>query len=154
MPRFRRLSSDELQELEKEFIHFLVSNGIAAEDWVKLKKEDIDNAEGIIDTFSDIVLEKVMSKISFLEKREKTDILFFKAKEKGFEIIGLSTTNEAIDLRDEKVIADLAQNATDFSIFHTEQSYTKLKEDEIFNLVESGSFITDGTLFTHLKTLV
>ncbi len=75
--KYRRLSTDELQELEKEFVHFLVSNGIAADDWVKLKEEENDKAEALIDTFSDVVMEKVLGKVDFLEKREKSSVLFF-----------------------------------------------------------------------------
>ena len=37
--KFERLSNNELRSLEKEFIQFLVVNGIVAADWEKSKKK-------------------------------------------------------------------------------------------------------------------
>ena len=38
MPKYRLLTQDELNELEHEFINYLVLNGITAEDWEDIKK--------------------------------------------------------------------------------------------------------------------
>ena len=59
--KFRRLTNEELQELEKEFVQFLVSNTVTADDWEKIKEDNPERAEGLIEIFSDIVFEKVIS---------------------------------------------------------------------------------------------
>ena len=48
MTKYRRLTLEELEELQKEFVDFLVINGITAEDWVKLKDNEVDKSELII----------------------------------------------------------------------------------------------------------
>ena len=35
--KYRRLTIDELKELEQEFIQFLINNGIEGNDWEKIK---------------------------------------------------------------------------------------------------------------------
>jgi hypothetical protein len=47
MAKYRLLTLEELKSMEKEFVDFLVLNGIPGEDWVKLKDTDPDRAEGI-----------------------------------------------------------------------------------------------------------
>ena len=39
MVKYRALTHEELESMEKEFIDFLVLNGITGEDWEKLKNE-------------------------------------------------------------------------------------------------------------------
>ena len=95
--RFRRLTTEELTHLEKEFIEFLVSNTVTAEDWVKLKADSPDNAEELIEMFSDVVLSKVYGKIVLLEKREKNNLLLFKFDGEIVQMLGVSTNDETID---------------------------------------------------------
>ena len=45
MAKYRLLSSDELKALEKEFVEYLVVNGITADEWERLKKEENDKAK-------------------------------------------------------------------------------------------------------------
>ena len=52
-PKYRELTTLELKELEKEFIDYLIVNGITADDWVKIKEEQQEKAEDIITLFSD-----------------------------------------------------------------------------------------------------
>ena len=49
MPKYRLLTLEELQELEKEFVEYLVLNGITADDWEKIKKENPSSARHIIE---------------------------------------------------------------------------------------------------------
>ena len=46
--KYERLSKNELEELEKEFVDFLVVNGITAQDWVAIKENEPLNADEII----------------------------------------------------------------------------------------------------------
>ena len=65
--KYKRLSIEQLKELEKEFVDFLVVNGILAEDWLKLKETDPDKAEQMVDLFSDVVFEGILRKTDFIE---------------------------------------------------------------------------------------
>jgi len=60
MPKYRILSSEELELLEKEFIEFLVINGITADEWQKIKASEPEKTKKFIELFSDVVFEKLM----------------------------------------------------------------------------------------------
>jgi hypothetical protein len=51
MSKYRTLKRDELKILEKDFVQFLVTNGIMANDWELLKIEEPEKAEGLIEMF-------------------------------------------------------------------------------------------------------
>jgi hypothetical protein len=66
MPRFRSLTSTELQELEAEFKQFLIVNQLYDKEWRELAANDPLKAQEFIDLFSDIVLEKTYNKVQGL----------------------------------------------------------------------------------------
>ena len=57
MMKYRRLDQNELKTLEKDFIEFLASQSITADEWENMRKEQ---QLGLIDIFSDLVFEKVL----------------------------------------------------------------------------------------------
>ena len=72
--KYRRLDLAELKTLEKDFVRFLASNHITADDWVKLKKENPEKVERLLDVFSDIVWSKTLSQIQYLESVSYTHL--------------------------------------------------------------------------------
>ena len=98
--KFERLSNNELQSLEKEFIQFLVVNGIVAADWEKIKKEDAKKAEKLIELFSDMVWAKSLEKIKFLEHRTPTSIKVFNCKKEMIELIGVDADHQAFNAKE------------------------------------------------------
>ena len=61
MVKYRYLTDQELQEFEEEFKHFLIANGLHAEEWEKLNNEDPDKAIEVVGLFSNLILDKVYS---------------------------------------------------------------------------------------------
>jgi hypothetical protein len=80
--KYRRLRKDELEELEGEFIKFLASNTVTADDWVKTKAETPEKAEDLLDVFSDIVFEKILEKVEYLEHKRPKDFRVCISREK------------------------------------------------------------------------
>ena len=74
---YRRLTNDELAELETAFIRFLALNGIPADDWVKIKGEDKARTEQLIESFSDVVFHETLTKLKFLDFKTKNEIRTF-----------------------------------------------------------------------------
>ena len=56
--KYKRLASQELEALEKEFINYLATEQITADEWVKMKETTPEKSEELIDVFSDMVYEK------------------------------------------------------------------------------------------------
>ena len=76
--KYRILNDEELKELEDEFIHFLIVQGIDNDKWVKINETEKEKAIQLVEIFSNTVLEKAYSKIYFLEYRSETFYSIFK----------------------------------------------------------------------------
>lgn len=153
MSKFRRLSLDELKQLEKEFIDFLVINGIVADDWETLKKDSPDKADGIVDAFSDMVFEGVFQEVAFLEMRTSHDIKTFQCLPDKLILVGLKAPKEiAVDFQDETFLQNaLIQPPVGLELYTTEKTYHKDRSQELFALTEKGCTITQGKLFKALS---
>ena len=75
--KYRRLNEAELKDLEQDFIRFLASNQVTADDWKKLKDSKSDQADGLIGLFSDQVFDKVYP--SHHLHKIKPDLSFYKS---------------------------------------------------------------------------
>lgn len=158
--KFRRLTNEELEHLEKEFIDFLCSNTVTADDWESLKVNEPENAEALIEMFSDVVLEKVYTKVSFLEKREKDNLMIFKISDEMIQLLGISITGDSnVDFTDSNSIQSyLAQNKSvnsQISGFrNTKVIATGSKTEEVFQLISSGCVVGEETFFNTLDQII
>lgn len=158
--KYRRLTLDELNDMETEFVRFLVSNTITAEDWKKIKSDNPERAEGLIEIFSDIVFDKVLEKVKYIEHRSPYDIKTFRCLEDKIELLGLKVSSVAgIDFTQnqtpENMLAYLKYApAGSVQMYSAEKTYKDNNpKKEIFNMLESGGAISDGKIFEALLTL-
>jgi hypothetical protein len=147
MPKYRLLTKEELQGLEKEFVEYLVVNGIAAEDWEKMKIETPNSAQRIVDLFSDVVFEKILRNVQFLEIHQKLSIRTFRCGAEEIEMITMEAEDEDTDFRDPSFIANAMVNPPkDLLIYKTKKPYTSNREEEIFKMIENGCLVSNGNL--------
>ncbi len=156
--KYRRLEEDELNELKKEFIDFLVTNTVTADDWVFIKENNPLKAEQLIVLFSDMVLDRALGKIEFLELREAKSLMLLNCGKEEMILIGISAAEGVeVDFTDETQLAKLAEgNFTEgqFKVFKSTKKYEGTRELEVFNLTEQGCMISDDVLFNLVKGLV
>ncbi|WP_421879372.1 DUF6495 family protein [Marinoscillum sp.] len=144
--KYRELTSSELKELEKEFIDYLIVNGITAEDWVRIKEAEKEKAEDIITLFSDVILEGVLRKVKFLEIRSKSDVRAFQCLEQKMVLVGMTTDNPEIDFTDEAFFSRPVSKEG-IKVYTTEKAYTSVREEELFKMIQSGCQMSDGQSF-------
>lgn len=147
--KYRRLTLEELQGMEKEFIEYLASNSITGDDWQALKKDQPEEAESKIETFSDIVFEKVLSNIHLLEHRTKSEISYLNFQAEQVDMIGVKlegesdidfTKNEAAD----EMIAKAQAANVKLSVFSTNKSYSKEERNlEVFKHLQMNMLICE-----------
>jgi hypothetical protein len=154
--KYKRLGAEELDALEKEFITFLSSAQITGSDWEKMKKNESGKAEELIDVFSDLVYEKVMGKINYLEFRNKKELNIFHFEKDKISLAGLRVKdNSQIDLLAVDVFKDWNDKNTDeITVLRTEKFYVKERGVEIFEMLEEGCYITDDKLFKVISGIV
>jgi hypothetical protein len=151
-PKYKRLTADELQALEKEFINFLASAQITGADWEKMKKNEKEKVEELIAVFSDLVYEKVLSKIKFLEYREPKTLNIFNCTDDKIILVGLRVKeHNSLDLTSPELFTRWSENnANAVHIIKSEKNYVKDRGVEVFELLQSGCLITDEKLFNLL----
>jgi hypothetical protein len=137
--RFRSLAINELKELETEFKQFLIINQVYNEEWIEMNQKDLDKASALVDLFSDQVLEKVYSKIDFLEKRDKHAFSVFAITKNDIETITIQSKNQTIELEtNAQIETALNQLLNELEIFCGTKKLLKEKCDEVFDLIKEG----------------
>jgi len=145
--KYRRLSSEELSELEKEFIDFLIINGITADVWVDLKAADKEKADSIIDSFSDVVFEGILRKTQYLDFVTPKSVKSFQCLANEIILVGVdSDKSSGIDFTKN----DWQSNFNDLKIYNSSKQYKGAREEELFNMIQNGASISNGELFKQL----
>jgi len=156
MTKYTRLTKEQFEELHKEFINFLATQSITAEEWIKIKKENPDTAEEELDIFSDLIWEGVLDKASYLENISPQQLFLFKIEEQEMKLIMVKTTNEAIDITTKEGYKWLQEYyaSDEVEFFTASKEFSEDKKGDIFSLIQQGSTITKGDLFNFFNKIV
>ena len=151
---YRRLTTAELETLEKKFVHFLVANTITGDDWQRLKTNQPERAVSLIDHFSNLFFEQKLAEIEFLQHVTPRDLKVFHCQKDKIVLLGLSAKNGVeVDFTTVEA-SDLGKNTEGVEIFKTEKNYiADGREREIFNMLEAGCRVADGSFFAVLEKL-
>ena len=122
-------------------------NGITAEDWVKIKANELEKTETLLDLFSDVILEGTLRKIQFLELQSTAyyQSIFF-GRDKMVTVV-LSRKDKNRTMLDENLSLETMLNSSDYEIFKGQKDFTKEREMEVFEMTKKGFLIGDGTFF-------
>lgn len=154
--KYTRLSKEQFEEMHEEFINFLATQSITADEWTTLKKEKPEVAEAELDVFSDLIWEGVLNKVEYLEHYSKQQIFLFKIDQVVMSLIGIKVKNDVIDITTTEGYQWLQTNLmTDAVDIYTSQK--AIKEDrnkDIFALIQQGANITKGDLYGYFNTLI
>lgn len=157
--KYRRLSNEELESLEGAFTRFLAVNSVTADDWVKMKTDKSEQVEALIGTFSDMVIEKTLTDVKYLEKKLPKMLQMFHCGTEKIEMVGLQiegTTDFDFtkNLSSEEMMRQVQASGAEVKLFKAEKKYSKDRLLELFDMMESGCLISkDEGLFLTLKGL-
>lgn len=154
--KYKRLSSEELQALEPEFINFLATNSITAPDWLALKTSNMERVDELIELFSDMVYENILQKIKYIEYLSPRDLMIFHCKEDSLHMVGIQLSDECgIDLTDEDFFElwQTTEGIRGIQVYSKEKKYNGERAIDVFQLIQSGCVITDEKLFNTLLPL-
>lgn len=153
--KYRILSNDELKHFEDELIAFLVVNGIDGSTWENMNKHDPVKAVGLVEIFSDHVLEKVYSKIEYIEHRMKNSCLVFHFGEQEQALIAIQSNDDSqIDLSTtDGIHKALSEQLYQLSLFTSKRKYSTERNMEIHELLEHGAIISSKEFWNALLAL-
>ena len=154
--KYKRLTKEQLEELHQEFINFLATQSITAEEWATLKRDTPQVAEEELDVFSDLIWEGVLSKVNYLENISPNHMHLFELTEKEMKLISVKVANPHVDLRTPEGFGWFKKNwQSDFVEYLTaSKAYSEDKNSDKFNLIEQGAVITKGELYQWFDEII
>lgn len=154
--KYSRLTKEQFEELHQEFINFLATQSITAEEWTEIKANQPEVAEQELDVFSDLIWEGVLSKVDYLEHISPQHMHLFHCTDKEMRLIALKikasdidiTTSEGYDWFRNNLLSD------DVEFFTAKKEYSAHKNQDKFKLIHEGANITKGELYQYFENLV
>ena len=154
--KYTRLTKEQFEELHQEFINFLATQSITAEEWTEIKESKPEVAEQELDVFSDLVWEGVLTQAEFIENISAQHIYMFHFEETSISLIGLKLLRTDVDLTTSEGFGWLRENLLDDSVelFTANKDFSEDKLMDKFELIQQGGHITRGELFMYFDKLV
>lgn len=153
--KYSRLTKEQFEELHKEFINFLATQSINADEWTEIKRDKPEVAEQELDVFSDLVWEGVLNQASYVEHISSKQMHLFHLDEKEMHVIAIKLANDK-DLTTPEGYSWLRQNLMNDAVefLQAKKPYGKDQNLDKFKLVQQGGVITKGELFRFFDKLI
>ncbi|MBD1261197.1 hypothetical protein HZY62_11395 [Maribacter polysiphoniae] len=154
--KYTRLTKQQLEELHQEFINFLATQSITAEEWEELKAKKPEVAEEELDVFSDLIWEGVLTKVAYLENISAQQMHLFELTDKEMKLISVKVMNPDVDLMTKEGFGWFKKNwQSDFvEYLMASKAYTEDKNLDKFNLIKQGATITKGDLYKWFDSMI
>ena len=154
--KYSRLTKEQFEELHQEFINFLATQSITAEEWESIKTEKPEVAEEELDIFSDLVWEGVLGKVEYIEHISAQQLHLFHCTDSGMHLIALKLKTTDIDLTTKAGFQWLRENllSDDIEFYNANKTYSEDKHQDIFKIIQQGGVITKGDLFQYFEKLI
>lgn len=149
-PKYRLLTKEELEILRPEFIQYLSSNGIDADKWKDILSKDLQEMNYHISAFSNVVVHRSLEKIKFIEHITSNSLKLFCFGQEKAELIMLKS--KTIDL--EKIEEINNESLKHIDLYRANKIYDISRENEIYNMLEQGCYISKGDLFYKVKNIL
>ncbi|MFC5195746.1 DUF6495 family protein [Bizionia hallyeonensis] len=153
--KYARLTKEQFEELHQEFINFLATQTITADEWNDIKINKPEVAEQELDVFSDLVWEGVLNKVVYIEHISPQQMHLFHLKDDIMHLIAVKLKNP-IDLTTTDGFNWLRENLMDDDVefLQAKKEYSEDKNVDKFRLIQQGGVITKGDLFQYLDRLI
>lgn len=147
--KYAQLTKEQFEELHEEFAKFLATQKIDAKMWQEIKADKPQMAEEEMNIFSDLVWEKVLQTAQYLEHFSKNTLNLFRCNAEDIQRIVVKSNKENFDFLNKEDFSWFLDNSKDASIeyFKGQKPYTKVRNEEIFDLIQKGSVVSKGDLF-------
>jgi hypothetical protein len=154
--KYARLTKEQLEELHPEFITFLATQSIDKIEWDDIKKNRPHVAEQEIDLFSDVIWDKALTNVTYIDHFSKNYIFLFKCVDQVVFSWVVKTNNPQIDFVSADGIHWLADNlfSDDVEITRGRKDISDNRNSALFDIIKQGGIISKGELFNKLDNLI
>ena len=153
--KYTRLTKEQLEELHQEFINFLATQSITADEWNNLKVNKPEMAEMELDVFSDLIWEGALNKAEYLEHISPKHMYLFHLGADKMHVIAIILKND-VDITTKEGYKWLRENLMDENVEFSQakKEYSDDKNLDKFKMIEKGAIITKGDLFKYFDKLI
>jgi len=153
--KYIRLTKEQLEELHQEFINFLATQSITGKEWQQIKTGQPKVAEQELDIFSDLIWEGALDRAKYLLNSSSQQLFMFQLQDAQMKLI-LAKTTASIDLTTADGLAWLQTNinSDEVELFTATKEYSEDRNKDIFELIQQGAEISEGTLFEAISSLI
>ncbi|MFD1095745.1 DUF6495 family protein [Salegentibacter chungangensis] len=154
--KYARLTKEQFNEMHQEFINFLATQKITAEEWEDIKVNKPDVAEQELDIFSDLIWEGVLNKVEYLEHFSPRQMFLFQITAATINLIAVRIEKEEVDITTKGGYHWLQKNLMDddVNIYTSTKAISDDRNKDIFALIQQGANITKGELYSYFQNVV
>lgn len=154
--KYARLTKEQLEELHPEFITFLATQSIDKKEWDELKTNKPDVAEQEIDVFSDMIWERALTKVAYIDHFSNHHIFLFNCTNSIVTSFVITCLNENVNFLSEEGINWLSKNmmSDEVQIQFGKKDFSKNRNEKLFKIIEQGGIISKGELYKKLELLL
>ena len=153
--KYSRLTKEQFEELHQEFINFLATQSITADEWTNLKTNKPELAEMELDVFSDLIWEGALNKAEYIEHFAPQHMYLFHLDDDNMHAIIVNLKND-VDITTKEGYTWLRENLMDDNVefLQADKDYTEDKNLDKFKMIEQGASITKGELYKYFHNLI
>jgi len=151
--KYERLTKEQLDELHEEFATFLATQSIDKDMWMKIVVDNPTLAEEQLDLFSDMIWERVLEKVTYLENIAPNYLFLFHIGEEAMHTIIIQILDKNIDVTTKEGFMWLKDNMLSDSV-QIRRGSKQFGEDrlqDVFALIRKGAEISKGILYRAIE---
>lgn len=147
--KYQRLTKEQFEELHDEFATFLATQSIDAMKWVEIKAERPSLAEEQLDLFSDMIWERVLEKVEYVENIASNYLFLFHIEKEAMHTIIIQVLDSTIDVTTKEGFMWLKDNmlSDKVQIRRGSKKFGENRLQDIFTLIQQGAQISQGVLY-------
>jgi len=154
--KYRRLTKEQFESLNKEFSLFLASYSIDKTKWNEILNNKNTKVDFFLDKFSELVWEESLSKEIYLLHLSKQQLFLFYCRKKIIDLILIKTDQFSIDFKSNDGWKWMLNNIKegDVELFRSKKKYNNSREIEIFDLIQKGASVDSGKLYKSIYSFL
>lgn len=152
--KYHRLTHEQFEALHQEFAVFLATQGLDQSKWKEVKQNQPKKVELLLDLFSDVVWDKIISRCEFLEFSTPDQLFLFKILEKTASVIILKVEKLKIDLKTSSGFQWVLDHvdSDQVTIYQGSRPFTSSRNDFVYDYLKKGAVQSEGKRFKALET--
>lgn len=144
--KYRRLRKDELEPLKEAFLKYLLLANITPDAWEELKKRSHASCDQHLDIFSDLVFEKILNEVSFIDRILPKRLELYQFLKNSVLVYILTPKESASFNFKEENLTHL--NLNEIELVEGKKEYQLERNVEIFHIIEEEEAkISQGSMF-------